>query len=421
MAKNKVSNGTTTTGSPIPGTTSMVTSDIPVGGRPQKVDTERPPADVMEWNSEGTEQQPDADGQVVGAPVQHDKNPDRDARIRKLLRGEESPAEEIKTVVTDDVPDGDGDEAKEPAADDQAEAAGESEEAAAEPAEAEAQAEKPKTPPVTTESKVKARRDILANIDTERAKRRLETQLREAGEKTNAAEARAKVLEETLNSRSIIKIAKERGITRDQLMEEIVMKEAEWEAEDPAPAATAAAPEKAQPDPEKEEMKRRLAALERDKIEATDAQATAIVQSQLAPLDLPLVKASKRIAVPQDDGTVRYQTKEQVILAIAEKRWIDEGRPMHVPRVDYLGPAAETLEEALQEEHAEMLAAHTARHGKAPAAPAQDPAPAATEKKRVPALGKRMSGGAQAPVPGNGLSLDPDERRAQVKAQFGLK
>lgn len=387
----------------------MTTSDIPVGGKPQQVPTERPPADAMKWNSEGTEVPPDDNGEVVGAPVPHNNDPDKDARIRKLLHGDAEEAEGVKatdtpevTILTDKA------EETEP---EEGETATEQEKPAAD---AEAKAEQPKPKTVTP------RRNILDNLATERAKRSLETRLQEANQQKNAAEARSKVLEETLNSKSIASLAKRLGLTREQAMEQLVYAEEETD-DTTAVAAPAAEAAKAAADPEKEELKRRLEALERTNRQATDAQAIAVTQGVLAPMDLPLVKAARRIPVPQADGTVVMMQKEQVILAIAEQRWIAEGRPMHVDRRDYLAPAAETLEEALAEEHGPMLEAHAARSGKGGSqtqAAAQGESKPNGSAKSVPALGKRMAPGPSAPA-GEKLPLDPDERRRAVKARFG--
>lgn len=394
----------------------MVTSDIPVGGKPQQVRTERPEADVITWNSESHEVPPDNNGEVVGAPVPHPKDPDRDARIRALLDGDDdipSTEQAIKAVevAADEARGGDAEvEAEEATEGDEAETAeeadGETTEDGEEPAVIKAKSITPEKPKVD-------RKSIFANLEAERAKRKLEAQLKDANEKANAAEARAKVLEDTSKSKSIARIARERGMTNEQVMEEMILKGDDAE-EDAAKPATPAV------DPEKEAMARRLEALERDRRAEIDQRANAVVAAVIGPLDLPLVKATKRIPWPKDDGTVVFRGKEELILAIAEQRWIDEGRPEHINRIDYLGPAAETLEEHLKEENGDMLAAHAARLGKV----AKDDAPVIAKTNgtaKVPALGKRMTGGGGTPAPGNGLSMDPDVRRLQIKEKFGFK
>ena len=247
------------------------------------------------------------------------------------------------------------------------------------PAKVEAKTEEEKPAPT--------RKDLLANIGAEKRARALETQL--------AAE-RAK--NKTLTEGSIADAMKARGLTREQAMERLVLE--------------ATTPVAVDPDPERTALRARVEELSRVAARAEDAEVAKVVAEHIAEVDVPMVKASKRVAVPQDNGTAVYKSTHDVIAELAEQLWIDEGKPpaSEKNRRDYIAPAAKLLEQALNEEFGPLLAAKAGKAEPAKAAPA----------RTVPAVGKR--GGPPRPATSSDpyAQLDEYSRREAIKRDFGV-
>jgi len=247
------------------------------------------------------------------------------------------------------------------------------------PAEAKAEEEKP----------APTRKDILANIGAEKARRALEAKLAET-------QAELKALREG----SITELMRARGLTREQAMEKLVTE-----------GVGAAAPV-VDPDPERTALKAKVEALEAVAKRAEDEAVAKVVADHLVDVDVPLVKASKRVPVPQDNGTAVYRPVHDVIAELAEQLWIEEGKPSAAekPRQAYIKPAAELLERALNEEFGPLIAAKAGK---------TDPAPKPAPKTPVPAVGKR-GGPPVRPVADPYAGMDDYSRRLAIKREFGV-
>ncbi len=264
------------------------------------------------------------------------------------------------------------------------------EEFAAKPDKVEKAGQEEKTPKVeakTEEEPAKpTRKDLLASIGAEKKARALEAKVAELQAQNKA-----------LTEGTIADAMRARGLTREQAMEKLVLEGTGMAAADP--------------DPERTALKAKVEALEKVAARAEDEAVAKVVAEHLAEVDVPLVKASKRVPVPQNDGTAVYRSTHDVIAELAEQLWIDDGKPSATEknRRDYIAPAAELLERALNEEFGPLLAAKGAKSEKA--------APA---KATVPAVGKR--GGPPRPA-GNVdpyAGMDEYSRRLAIKREYGV-
>jgi len=235
-----------------------------------------------------------------------------------------------------------------------------------------------------------SRKDALKALELEKRHRKLEKELKDTKD-------RLSVTERAFKEGKLAEIIKSRGLTPEQAVLEVLGEGSE------APAA----------DPDKvTELEKRLDALQAEKqavaMAQQEAQISAVVKSVLEPLDLPLTKASKRIAVPQADGSARFLPPDKVVAQVAEQMWIDAGSP-EGEQMNYLALAATNVEAMLAEEHAGII--EHVRGGKPAPAP-RAPAVPALGKRAIPSAGK---GGGDF----NAIA-DADERRQAIRqAMFG--
>jgi len=235
-----------------------------------------------------------------------------------------------------------------------------------------------------------SRKDALKALELEKRHRKLEKELKDTKD-------RLSVTERAFKEGKLAEIIKSRGLTPEQAVLEVLGEGSE---------APAAAPDKVT------ELEKRLDALQAEKQAVTmaqqEAQISAVVKSVLEPLDLPLTKASKRIAVPQADGSARFLPPDKVVAQVAEQMWVDAGSP-EGEQMNYLALAATNVEAMLAEEHAGII--EHVRGGKPAPAP-RAPAVPALGKRAIPSAGK---GGGDF----NGIA-DADERRQAIRqAMFG--
>lgn len=330
-------------------------AQIPIGGNQAKVDAPHLEAETVEWGKE--------DSPTEGAAVAELKEsmPDADARAAK-----------VAALLGRSV---------DPAATEEAE----KEPAAEEPPAEEAKPEPPKP----------SRKDLMANIASEKQRLGLEQTL-----KTERAERER--LEKLVKSGSALQLLQARGMSREAALQELL--------ENPEVAEDATPPEK---NPEVEELKTKVSQMEADNAAKAMKSALAYTESATKDLDVPLVRAAKKIPVPTDNGGVRMVSGHQLVMETAYALSREAGDADN-PAI-YLKQAAELVEEQLAEEHKELLEAYEAKRGKKPA----EKEPEEKKQAAPPALGKRMTGGTNKVVPGGGLPRDADERRQAVKERFG--
>lgn len=270
-----------------------------------------------------------------------------------------------------------------------------------EPAEGET-AEEPETKtdePVKTEVTEPAkptRRDMLGNLDAEKQKRKLERELKEERAARQTAEAALKG--------DLLAVARAKGLTKDQALNAIL------EAPDSTPAAAIAAA-----DP----INERLSRLEQRERDLNQRQALEVVETLTKDLDIPLVRASARIAVQDDKGVTRYLSGRELVLETAQQLWLDDGEPRDAQgrptgQTEYIRRAAAAAEEQLYEDDRPRFEAVIAKKAKAPAA-------APVKKEAAPAVGRRTGGAGPKVSAGDGLPEDVDERRMAIKARMGWK
>lgn len=267
-------------------------------------------------------------------------------QIMQALRGDGSLAELTSPTTSDVVKLGTEEKTDEPAV--------------------EAAAEKPPT-----------RKDLLKAIDSEKRARVLEAQLK-------VEQAKNKVYSEG----DIAQIAAAKGISREKAMEQIVLGGVS-PVVDPNPEVTA--------------LKAEVARLKTIADDAENAKLESVVTDQIKDIDVPMVKAIKRVPMPQANGTAIYKSTHDVITELAEQLWVNEGSPAQANPRDYLAPAAKLLEKALQEEFGGLVAAKTA-----PKAPAS-----------VPAVGKRSSPARQTSSD-EFAGMDDYTRRLAIAKRFGV-
>lgn len=250
-----------------------------------------------------------------------------------------------------------------------------------------------------------SRKEMLSNLAAEKQRRQLENTLREERQK------RAQI-EQTLTKGSIREFAKARGMTKEQAMDELLMS---LDGLDDAPTETPATPTV---DPEVKVIKAKLEAMEAKEQAAQDQQLTSLVEAHTVNLDVPFLKAAKEVTLQDANGNPIKVPTRTAILTHAENLWKEAGSPQdQAARLSFLSKAAEEIDAALEEEHRPVLEAFQKR--KAKAAPATTEAPKLVKKANVPAVGRKSGGGAAKPSDSE-LSMDFDERRAQIAARFGF-
>lgn len=234
------------------------------------------------------------------------------------------------------------------------------------------------------DAKPESRKDMLKKIDAEKRARGLEIQLK-------AEQAKNKALTEG----TVEQIMAARGLTKIQALEALAI-------------GNPAAP--VDPNPEATALKAEVARLSRIAATAEDAQLAAVINDHIKDVEVPLVKAVQRIAMPRPDGTAVYKSTHDVIAELAEQLWIEDGRPAESTksRREYIAPAAELLNGALAEEYSGLIGA-----GKPKVAAAEERTPS------VPAVGKRGAPARQ--TNGDDLAgMDDYTRRLAIKQRFGV-
>lgn len=258
-----------------------------------------------------------------------------------------------------------------------------------------------KPEPAKEETKPASRRDILANLGAEKAKRSLEAQLKEERDKRVKAEQDAAAARKLMSEADIREVAKARGMTTDQVIDMLLNPEAE--ATKPAQAAP-------QVDQQTNE---RLSRLEQRERELLQREALSRMDEETKELDIPVTRATNRVAVAQADGSTRIMSGRELVLATAQRLWEADGKPAGKQR-EYIKEAAPLVEEQLVADDKERFEAYAKKVG---VKPAEGKPP--TKKPAVPSVGSR-SGGATArqeePPP---LPDDPDERRLAIKQRLG--
>jgi hypothetical protein len=235
-----------------------------------------------------------------------------------------------------------------------------------------------------------SRKDALKALETEKAHRKLEKELKETRERLG-------ITERAFKEGKLSEIIKARGLSPEQAILEAL-------GEEPTPKV-------ATPSDEVAALKAKVEAMEAEATRATRQQQEIIIRQTvntvLEPLDLPLTKAVKRIPVPQADGSARFMEPFELIMAVAEQQWKDAGSVPGTER-NYLATAAQNVEDTLAEENGPLIEA------------ARGPKPKAEAKPAVPALGRRA-----VPAAGKGDDrfsqfTDEDERRQAIRrATFG--
>jgi len=245
-----------------------------------------------------------------------------------------------------------------------------------------------------------SRKERIAGIDGKLAaeKSRLATERALAEERQKRKE-----LEATLQGTDVLAFARARGMTKDQAIDALL------DANDTAAAAGHAAP-----DPMKA-INDRVANLEAREREVTRREAQSIVERVTSDMDIPVTRATKRVAVQGEDGRTEMMSGLELVTATARRLWEQAGSP-DGGVASFLKEAAEKVEDTLINDQREVLEAYAAKKtagGKAPPAAPKRPAP--------PAVGRRTGAGggpSTAPEPIK-LSDDQDERQRQIKARFG--
>ncbi len=335
------------------------------------------PAEPTVWDpsSESQETAPPADRATpavddTGKPAAAPTDEDKAARIRKILNGGGGEEQEEETTETEE---------EKPKADDK-------------PAE-------PAKPP--------SRRDILAGLSAEKQKRVLENQLREERQKREDAERRAEAARRLATEGDILSIAKARGLTTDQAIDLLMNPPAE-----PRKPAPAAKPE--------DDTGERLSRLEQREREVIKREALSVLDEVTKDLDIPVVRATTRVAVADSAGRTQVMTGRELVLATAQRLWEADGKPAG-DRRKYLAEAAPLVEQQLIDDDKERLEAYASKKngGAKPASdgkPAPKPAP---KKPPVPSVGTRSGGATEKHEP-PALPDDPDERREAIKRRFGF-
>lgn len=328
---------------------------------------------VTEWDPTGDptkEAAPPEDKRVPGAhdtttPARTEApkdDADKQERIRKLLSNETPAAEETETE------------------------------------EKPAETEKPAAEP----TKPTSRRDILANLGAERAKRSLEQQLKTEREARAEAERRADDATKMLKDGDLLSFARARGLTSDQAIDLLMN-----------PKAEAAKPEKPTPAADTQ-TNDRLTRLEQRERDLQRREALSVVEEETKELDIPVTRATSRVAVADENGRTRTMSGRDLIMETAQRLWESDGKPAG-DRRKYIKEAAPLVEEQLIADDKDRFEAY-AKRGTVAAKP--EAKPATTKKPAVPSVGSR-SGGSTAKVETPELPEDPDERRLAIKRRLG--
>jgi hypothetical protein len=242
------------------------------------------------------------------------------------------------------------------------------------------------------------RKDILGALASEKARLKLEGQLRDERAKRTAAEQAVA---------DPIAAARARGMTTEQILDLAL-------GEKPAPPAHVAPPAT--------EADKRLTRLEQERAQEKRTAALGVVDALTKDLDIPVVRATQRVTVTDGQGGSVVMSGKELVLETAKRLWEDDGSPDGQNHL-YVAKAAQAVEAQLIEDQKDAFEAYAAKRG-APAggAPAADPAPTPKPKADAPpALGRRTGGAGVQPAAAVKLPDDEDERHTAIKARFGWR
>jgi len=331
---------------------------------------------VTEWNpmEESQEAPPDDTKPPIddaGKYAPPANAAEKEARIRKALFGDTEAA--------------DGDEAKD---------------------DTEQPDDKPAADAKPEPSKPPTRGDMMANLRAEREKRTLENQLKEERAARKAAEERAEAARKLATEGDILSIAKARGLTTDQAIDLLMNPPAE-PTKPTAPAKPA------------DDTNERLSRLEQREREVIRREALSVLDEETKELDIPVVRATTRVAVADGSGGTRVMSGRELVLATAQRLWEADGKP-EGDRRKYFKEAAPLVEEQLIADDKDRLEAYARKVGGKPSGEAKPAAAKPVAKKPpVPSVGSRSGGGAAEKQEAPPLPDDPDERRQAIKRRLG--
>jgi hypothetical protein len=243
-----------------------------------------------------------------------------------------------------------------------------------------------------------ARRDLFAKLEDERRKRGIEEELK-------SEQSKRRDLEKTVKEGSVLQLLQARGMTREQALEEMLT---EPDGSVPVP--------KPQADPEVAGLKDKVSRLEAERASETMTRALEVVAKETADLDIPLVRAAKKIPVPTDNGGIRLVSGAKLVMETAHALWLQAGQQGGA--AEYLKEAAQLVEEQLEEDNADLAAAYAAK--KAPRVAKVEDKGDAPAKEKTAAVGKRMSAGSARETAASKLPMDADERRREVARRMGF-
>ncbi len=248
-------------------------------------------------------------------------------------------------------------------------------------------------PPVPAEPPA-TRKDIFGALASEKARLKLEGELREERKARKAAEDAVA---------DPIAAARKRGLTTEQILD-LALGTKDAPA---APAAPAIPPE----------VDKRLSAIEQREANLRQQQALQVVDSLTKELDIPVVRATQRVTVTDGNGGQTVMSGKELVLETAKRLWEMDGSP-EGQNHHYIAKAAPLVEAQLIEDQKPAFEAYAAKRG----APAGGAAPVAKPKPEAPpALGRRTGGAGAQPAAALKLPDDEDERHTAIKARFGWR
>ena len=263
----------------------------------------------------------------------------------------------------------------------------------AEVAEEPAPVEDEETPAATTKPKIdpERRKQILASLDREKNRVTIESRVAEEQKRAEAAEAKLAEFEKSPLGRKLATIAKQHGMSMDDLKDKLLIGADDVLDKEPAPVA---APPK---DPEVAGLLKWKA--DREASEAAAHQASAIqgIRESLAETDLPLIEA--------------FDAYDRVMV-IGHSAWVAEGKKGNP--FDYVPDAAAIVEEQLK---TEKPAAARRLYAAAADGEAAETPPAPPPRAARPAMGRRaVARPGTKPTP---LPDDPYERDEAILKRMG--
>ncbi len=236
------------------------------------------------------------------------------------------------------------------------------------------------------------RKDILGALASEKARLKLEGELRdERAKRTKAEQAVA----------DPIAAARARGMTTEQILDLAL-------GEKPAPAPATPAPAT--------EADKRLTRLEQERAQEKRTAALGVVDALTKDLDIPVVRATQRVTVTDGQGGSVVMSGKELVLETAKRLWEDDGSPDGQNHL-YVAKAAQAVEAQLIEDQKDAFEAYAAKRG-APAGGAPEVKP---KPEAPPALGRRTGGAGAQPAAAIKLPEDEDERHTAIKARFGWR